>query len=333
MTYPSYTEEWDDLVSSTMEQRIPGVMKQTITDHKVLKRLTGNNKIIGGGGTGITFGVSFGENESVRYVSSSAQKIDFKAQATMTKGRVTPALLTGYILYDDEERDANSSDEQIADLVDIKGEQLRDTVDRKMARSLYSNGTLDGDPAMKGTAFWVPTNPGALTIANLSETNYTWWKSQHRANCGDFAVNGWGGSDRNYIHNMYVRCSDGSRRPNLIISDDGLYQEFHNYLLQKVVIGSQDNFKAFGDSDLSIGGLNAEYIWDPDCDSGTALFLHTRDWHFYSSANLDGKLTPIARIPNQPLLSYQFLAWKHQLVCTRRNMQGRTSGWDVSSTL
>lgn len=333
MPYPSYTEEWNDLVSSTTEMKIPGVMKQSITDHRVLRRLTGNNRIIGGGGTGITFTPSFGENESVRYVSSSAQKVDFKAQAALTKGRITPAMLTGYILYDEDERDANSGDEQIADLVDVKLEQLRDTVDRKMARALYSNGFLDGDPAMKGLAFWVPTNPGALTIANISETNMPWWKSQHRPTCGDFAVNGWGGSDRNYVLNMYVRTSDGGRRPNLIISDEGVYQEFHNFLLQKVSIPSQDQFKAFGDSDIAISGLNAEYVWDPDCDSGTMLFLHTRDWYFYSSRNLDGKLTPIATIPNQPLLSYQFLAWKHQLVCTRRNMQGRTSGWDVSATL
>lgn len=331
--YPSYTEEWNDLVSSTMEQRIPGVMKQTITEHRVSKRVTQNNRIIGGGGTGITFNVSFGENESVRYVTSTAQKVDFKAQAALTKGRIAPAMLTGYILYDDDERDANSSDEQIADLVDIKAEQLRDTVDRKIARAVFSNGYLDGDPSMKGFGFWIPTNPGALTIAQLSETSFPWWRSQHRPNCGDFAVNGWGGSDRNYVLNMYVRTSDGGRRPNLIVSDDGVYQEFHNWLLQKVTIPNQDSFKAFGDSDITIAGLNAEYIWDPDADSGNMLFLHTRDWYFYTSRNLDGKLTPIERIPNQPLLSYQFLAWKHQLVCTRRNMQGRTSGWDVSATL
>lgn len=333
MPYPSYTEEWNDLVSSTTEARIPGVMKQTLTEHRVLRRLTTNNKIIGGGGTGITFTPSFGENESVRYVATSAAKYDFKAQAALTKGRVTPALLTGYILYDDNERDANSGDEQIADLVDIKLEQLRDTVDRKMARALYSNGTLDGDPCMKGFAFWIPTNPGALTLANISETNHPWWKSQHRPNAGDFAVNGWGGSDRNYILNMFVRTSDGGRRPNLIIADDGVFQEFHNFLLQKVQIPSQESFKAFGDSDISIAGLNAEFVWDPDCDSGTIIMLHTRDWYFYSSANLDGKLTPIREITNQPLLSFQFLAWKHQMVCTRRNMQGRISGWDVSATL
>ena len=333
MPFSTYTEEWNDLVSSTTEARIPGVMKQTITEHRVLRRMTQNNRIINGGGTGITFTPSFGENESIKYVSSSAQKIDFKAQSALTKGRVTPAMLTGYILYDDDERDANSGEQQMADLVDIKLEQLRDSVDRKMARALFSNGFIDGDPCMKGFNFWAPTNPGALTIANISETNMPWWKSQHRPNAGDFAVNGWGGSDRNYFLNMYVRTSDGGRRPNLIIFDEGVYQEFHNFLLQKVQISSNSDFKGFGDSDIQIAGLNAEVIWDVDCDPGTALFLHTRDWYFYTSANLDGKLTPIREIPNQPLLSFQFLAWKHQLICTRRNMQGRVSGWDVSATL
>lgn len=331
MPYPSFTEEWNDLTSSTTAARLPGVFKQTITDHPTLKELTQNNRIISGQGKQIEFAVSFGENDSVQFITSSAQRVSFHNQAALTKGKVDSALLIGHVLYSEEEKDQNSGDEQQADLIDLKLEQLKDTVDRKMAKAIFSNGTLNGRACTKGLRFWVPTNPGALTIAGLSETDFTWWRSQRRGSAGAWATNGWGGTGANHVLNMIIRTTDGSRRPTLIISDDGVFQEFHNHLLQKLTIPTDGGFKSFGDLGLQIPGTGAKYIWDKDCPAGTMYFLHPRDFFFYTSPNLDGSMLPMMRIPDQPLLQYQFLSWKHQLVNVRRNAQGTVDGWTIPS--
>jgi hypothetical protein len=328
--FATYSEEWNDLVSSTSAHMVPGVFRQTITDHPVLSLLTGNQKEITGMGKQIEFVVSFGDNESVQFITNSAQSFTYTPSSVLTKGYVTPSLLVGHILYLDEEQEQNSSDEQIASLVEERMAQLKETFDRKMARAVYSNGNLDGKPATKGLKFWVPTNPGSLTIAGLSESDKAWWKSQHRGSCGDWATNGWGGSSANHVLNMFIRISDGSRKPKLIISDAGVFEKFHAALLSDVQITSPQNFQAYGSGD-SIPILGTKYIWDKDCDSGTMLMLHPEDFRFYVSPGMNFKLLPMMRIPNQPLVQFQFMSFRHELVCTRRNRQARLSGWNIPS--
>lgn len=336
MGYQTYSEEWNDLVSSTAAHFIPGVFRQTITDHPLLRRFMSKTKDITGMGKQIEFIVSFGDNESVQFITSPAQSFTFSSQAIITKGKVDPSLLVGHVLFEETEKRQNSSDEQIANLVEERIAQLRETFERKLSKALFSNGTLSGKSCTKGLGFWVPTNPGSLTIATLPETSYPWWKSQNRASCGSWATNGYGGSTLNYPRNMYLSCTDGSRRPNLIVSSQGVFELFHDYLLSKVQITMPNNFRPYGDSTVQPDTpfesfMGTEYIWDKDCPAGTMLFLHTDSFHLAVTPGMNFDMLPIQRIPNQPLLSYQFMMLRHELICVRRNWQGRTSGWTESN--
>lgn len=336
MGYQSYSEEWNDLVSATAAHFIPGTFRQTITDHPLLRRLMGTQKDITGMGKQIEFVVSFGDNESVQFINSPAQTFSFGSNAVVTKGKVDPSLLVGHVLFEETEKKQNSGDEQIVNLVEERIAQLKETFDRKLSKALFSNGYLSGKPCTKGLKFWVPTNPGSLTIANLPETNYAWWKSQSRTACGSWATNGYGGTNLNYPRNMYLSCTDGSRRPGLIVSSQGVFELFHDYLLSKVQITMPGNFRPYGDSNVAPSEpfdtfMQSEYLWDRDCDAGTMLFLHPESFKLFTTEGMNFDMLPIQRIPNQPLLSYQFMMLRHELVCTRRNWQGRTSGWTESA--
>lgn len=331
MGYQTYSEEWNDLVSSTAAHFIPGVFRQTITDHPLLRRFMSKQKDITGMGKQIEFEVSFGDNESVQFITSPAQSFTFSSQSVLTKGKVDPSLLVGHVLFEETEKRQNSSSEQIVNLVEERINQLRETFERKLSKALFSNGYLSGKPATKGLKFWVPTNPGSLTIANLPESSYPWWKSQARNSCGSWATNGYGGSALNYPRNMFLSCTDGSRKPDLVVSSQGVFELFHDYLLGKVQITLPGNFRPYGDTTATPGSefsfMGAEYLWDKDCDSGTMLFLHTDSFQLAVTPGMNFDMLPIQRIPNQPLLSYQFMMLRHELICTRRNWQGRTAGW------
>jgi hypothetical protein len=107
-----------------------------------------------------------------------------------------------------------------------------------------------------------------------------------------------------------------------------VYEKFHASLLTDVRITDPRNFQAYG-SDDGIPILGAKYINDKDCDSGTILMLHPQDFRFYVSPGMNFKMLPMMRIPNQPLVQFQFMSFRHELVCTRRNRQARLSGWTV----
>lgn len=336
MGYQTYSEEWNDLVSSTAAHFIPGVFRQTVTDHPLLRRFMGKQKDITGMGKQLEFEVSFGDNESVQFITSPAQSFSFSSQAVLTKGKVDPSLLVGHVLFEETEKRQNSSDEQIVNLVEERINQLKETFERKLSKALFSNGFLSGKQCTKGLRFWVPTNPGSLTIANLPESNYAWWKNQSRTSAGSWATNGYGGTSLNYPRNMFLNCTDGSRRPSLVVSSQGVFELFHDYLLSKIQITLPGNFKPYGDgaaADLPtpFQFMNSDYIWDKDCPAGFMFFLHPESFFLFVTPGMNFDMLPIQRIPNQPLLSYQFMMLRHELVCTRRNWQGVISGWTESA--
>lgn len=327
MALPTQTEEFDDLVTSTLQYTIPGEFDQTIQDHPILSVMMAN-KVETGMGKQIEFLVTYGDNNSVDWVSSSTQKYQFSANPVTTKGKISPKILTGSVVFSIEEKEQNTSDQQIANLVDLRNRQLRKTFDRKLAQAFYSNGTVNGKPALNGLKYWVPTNPGSLTVGGLSESSFTWWQSKTRTSAGAWATNGWFGSANNYPLNMYINCTDGANRPKLMIVDHGTLQVFLNALGTGIRYTSQDTLGKIGNID-DLTFMGTRLVWDKDADAGTMLFLHPEDWQFFVSPGMNFTVLPMERIPDQPLMSYSFMMLRCQLVCTTRWRQGRISGWTV----
>lgn len=329
MPLPSQTEEFDDVVTSTLQYYVPGEFDQSIQSHPILSVMMAN-KTESGMGKQVEFIVTYGDNNSVDWVTSSTQKYTFSSNPVMTKGKITPKLLTGAVVFSQEEKEQNSGDEQIANLADARLRQLRATFDRKLAVAFYSNGTVNGKPSLNGLKYWVPTNPGALTVGGLSESTFAFWASKSRTSAGAWATNGWFGSANNYPLNMYINTTDGGRRPKLIISDHGTLQVFLNALGTNIRYISQDTLGKIGNID-DISFMGTRYVWDKDCDSGTMFFLHPEDWFFVVSPGMNFTTLPMDRIPDQPLMSYVFMSLRCQLICTTRWRQGRISGWTVPS--
>jgi hypothetical protein len=334
--FPSKTEEFDDLFSSTLAFKLPGEFDQTLKNHEVLGPMT-RNKITHNMGTEIKFTPTYGGNTSIGYIRTSTQAFKYHGTSVMTTGRLDPAIMVGWqVISDEEEKRTRDDDVRLANLADLKAKQFMQDWKRKLVTAFYGNGTLDGQPALKGLKYWVPTNPGSLTVANLKEADFAWWQSKARAACGDWATNGWFGGTANYPLSAYVAVSDGSEKPGLVLSDAGVMQVAVNRAGTNVRFISNDSFNKIGNADLTFMGT--KWVWDKECDAGTMLLLHPEDFVFIeqegSNDGGDGEgggfeVLPLFRLPEQPLVKVSFAWTRHQLFCTRRNRQYRMSGWNV----
>lgn len=333
MPYPSKTEEFDDLFSTTTALVLPGTFNQALQDHPVIGLLT-KKKIVHNMGTEIKFVVRLAGGKSVGWVRSSVGGFKFANTAVATTARLDPAIMIGYTTISDEEEKRNGdSDTQIASLVDLKAQQFTEDWKVKFVEGIYGNGVVDGQPAIKGLLYWAPTNPGALTIANVSQTTFPWWASRSRPTAGDWAVNGMFGSTLNYPLAAYVAVSDGSVHPDIILSDAGLMQVAVNRQnTQTRFINAGDANKIGFDTDITFMGK--PWIWDKECQSGTMLMLHSEDFTYVvqEGANDENGMfetLPVYRLPEDPLLKVSFSWTRSQLICTRPNRQIRISGWTV----
>lgn len=330
-TFGTKTIEFDDVASTVLAYQLPGTFEQSIQYHPIVSELTKNRKR-SAMGEEIQFTPTFGDNPSVGFISSSTQSFTYSGTAVATKGRLDPAILVGYVTYSDEDEQRANSDEALADLIDLRLKQLRMTFTRKLAQSIYSAGTVDGKPAIKGLKYWIPTNPGSLVVANIDEAKFLWWQNKARTGCGSWSTNGWFGASNNYPLNMFVNTMDGSNVPSLIVSDHGTLQVALNALGTGIRYINTESFGKIGGLDLTFMGQR--WVMDKDCPSGFMYYLHPDDFEFtVATAGSDPEdlftTIPIFRIPNQPLMKVQFVWSRNQLVCTHRNRQGVTSGWTV----
>lgn len=327
MALPSQTEEFDDIVTSTLQFFVPGEADQTIKDNPVLNLFMSNKKEEGMGKQ-IEFIVTYGDNNSVDWAESSTQTYKFTPSSVMTKGKIRPALLTGHVLWSLEEKEQNSGDEQIADLAESKMEQLRSTFDRKLSVAFYSNGTVNGKRCISGLRSWVATSTG--TVANINDSTFPWWQPKFKTGAGLWSQYGWFGSLGNIPLWMFINVSDGGRKPDVILSDHGTFQVFLNALGTGVRYIDEKMFTNPGGA-LDLSFMGARYVYDKYCPAGTMYFLHTRDWRFYVSPGMNFTVLPVDRIYDAPMMSYSFMVLRCQLVCVRRNLQGVVTGWTIPS--
>jgi hypothetical protein len=340
MGLPTATYEFDDLFSSTMAYKLPGEFDQTLKNHEVLGPLT-QNRVTHNMGYEIRFTPTFGDNPSIGYIRTTTQGFKYQNTSVMTTARLDPAIMVGWqIVSEEEERKNRDDDVRLANLAELKSKQFVQSWKRKLVQAFYGNGVLDGMPALKGLKYWVPTNPGSLTVANLSETSLQWWQSKSRTGCGSWGQNGWFGSLNNYPLNAFVNVSDGSDKPGLVLSDHGVMQVAINAAGTSVRFVNGNNQKGgypiapateMGNTDLMFMGK--KWVWDRECDAGNMMFLHPEDFYFVTQETTDDEglfeVLPLFRLPEQPLVKVSFAWTRHQLICTRRNRQYRLSGYTV----
>lgn len=330
-TFPTKTIEFDDVASTVLAYQLPGTFEQSLKNHPIVGELTKNRRR-SAMGEEIQITPTFGDNPSVGFITSSTQSFTYSGTAVATKGRLDPSILVGYVTYSDEDEQRATSDEALADLIDLRLKQLRLTFTRKMSQALYSAGTVEGKPAIKGLKYWVPNTPGSNVVANIDESKFIWWQSRSRTGCGNWTTNGWFGSSNNYPLNMFINVADGANYASLIVSDTGTLQVALNALGTGIRYINAESFGKIGSLDLTFMGQR--WVMDKDAPSGSMYFLHPESFEFVtatSGSDPEDLFTtiPIFRIPNQPLMKVQFVWARTQLVCTQRTLQGVLTGWTV----
>lgn len=322
MALPSLSaQDLDNVYSATLAEMSSEVTGQLLTENPIIAELTKNVKT-GGMGKWIEFRLRYGRNPNAKFFVSSSDTINLTSTQVLTTAYVEPSLLVIPVKFDDIERKQNSGAEQIVDLAGEYLEQAKETGQSILAENLYGDGA---SKTTMGLGAWVPQTVGSNTVAGISESSASWWQSYSRTSAGSWAANGYLGTSNDYMVNAYLRLSDGSKKPNLIISDDSTFEKFHRTLGQQVRYISQSAFGEIGKLELQF--LGSKYLHDKNADADTTFMLHTDDfeWHVTEGMNFD--TSDVRRVDKQPFVSYVVMALRHQLVCKRRNLQGRISGW------
>lgn len=119
----------------------------------------------------------------------------------------------------------NTGKEALINLMEARIKNAERTIKNQVTVGMYSDGTGTGGKEIGGLQLIVADDPTTGTVGGINAATYSWWRNQ----LYDFSVESVTASAttiQGSMNTMFLRCSRGDDKPNLILFDSVYYGYF-----------------------------------------------------------------------------------------------------------
>lgn len=309
---------YNDMLTSTLMDRTGQLHDNMSKNSALLNRLKQKGKMKPiSGGTKILEELEYGEGDMVWY--SGYDTIAYQPKQLFTAAEYALKLCAVPVAISGEELLMNSGEEQIMDLFEKRVNNAEKTLIKKMSAAVYGDGTGSSGKEIGGLALLVADDPTTGTVGgiNRAETGNEFWRNQ---------VISTGISKDNILSKMnelYLKCSRGSDKPDLIVCDDNLYSLYDSTLMD---LQRFANPKVADSGFISLKFKGADVIYDGgqggNCPTNYMYFLNTDYIYLRTHKDRDMKVIGGDRTAvNQDAL-YRIIGWAGNLTMSNAALQG-----------
>jgi hypothetical protein len=317
---------YSEILATTIESRSGELADNTTKNNVLFSRLNskGNIKSFSGGHK-VTEELDWQENPNFQWYSGAetlamAQGDVLTAAEFAIKQCAIAVVMTGL------EGLQNSGREQIIDLLEGRLANAERTMMNRMAQSVYGDGTSYGGREITGLGAAVVSDPTTGTYGGIdrSVSANSFWRNKTTGAIGVQTA----ATIQGAMTSLYVACSRGADKPDLIIFDNTLYTAFANSLqvLQRFTETRQaelgfESIKFMGADVVLDGGVGGYQA------SGVGHFLTTKYIRLrpHSRRNMV-PLSPNKRWALNQDVEAQFIAWAGNLTTSISFVQGYFNG-------
>ena len=327
------TLKYNDMLTHTLEERTGQLHDNMSKNSAVLSRLKQKGKMKQiSGGTKILEELEYGEGDMVWY--SGYDTITYQQKQLFTAAEYALKLCAVPVAISGEELLMNSGPEQIMDLFEKRVDNAEKTLIKKMSAAVYSDGTGSSGKEIGGLALLVADDPttGTVGAINRAEVGNEFWRNQ--VSSAEITKD----NILQKMNELYLKCSRGSDKPDLIVGDDTLYT-LYDLTLMDLQRFSNPNVAEGGFLSLKFKG--ADVIYDGgqggNCPANHMYFLNTDYIYLRTHKDRDMKLIGGDRTAvNQDAL-YRIIGWAGNMTMSNAALQGvlintATEGSDSSSS-
>ena len=324
-------QDYNDVFTVTLENRSKSLADNVSKNNALLSRLKskGNLRPISGGSK-ILEELEYGEGDMVWY--SGYDTISYTPKQLFSAAEYALKLCAVPVAVSGEELLINSGDEQVMDLLEKRIANAEKTMSNKMSAALFGDGTASSGKAIGGLALLVADDPTSGTVGgiNRATTGNEFWrnKSLSAALTAD--------NIRTNMDKLYLNCSRGTDKPDLIVCDDEMYSLYEKSVsdLQRF---TNPNMADAGFVSLKYKG--ADVIFDGgqggNCPAKHMYFLNTDFIYLRSHKDRNMKVIGGERMAvNQDAL-YKIIGWAGNMTMSNAATQGvliDTTGTSDSSS-
>jgi uncharacterized protein YdbL (DUF1318 family) len=307
---------FDNLLTTTLESRTGKLADNVSDNNALLKRLKerGNIRPVSGG-TKIVEELEYGESDSIWY--TGYDKIDFTNPQLFSAAEFDLKLLAAPVGISGEELLKNAGKERVIDLLEAKIKNAEKTLMNQMSTAIYSDGTGSGGKQLTGLQALVSDAPTTGTVGGIDRASNEFWRNVAKTS----AVT----AENIYaaMNEVYMACSRGSDRPDIIVADDELYATYEASLVPqqrftnaKLADAGFTNLKFKGADVIYDGGVGGK------CPAGHMYFLNTEYLRLRPHKERNFKLIGGERMAINQDAIYKIIGWAGNLTMSNAQLQG-----------
>jgi len=323
MSVPNRTEVLDDLYTTTWNNRKAGLTDQIFTSTEFYRQMKsrGGIKLNGTGGRYLEIPLAYAKNETVKSIGRG-DTVSLSETLFQTMAQFEWKYLTGSIVRYFVDESKNKSLQQHINWVNVKIDNLRDSLTDYLETMLFGDGTGNSSKDFEGLQNLIDATPTvARTVGNIAQTTYTWWQNRQKTSSGAASV--YMLSD---MRNLANTQSEGKTRqmPNLIITTQTVAELFDDELLE------QRQIVNLGVNDPEGKGTSAwkgiPITWSIQCPSSNMYMLNTQYIGLNIDPDVNFMMTDWKSIPNQVNDRVAQVVTKGNMITSRRKSLGVLTG-------
>lgn len=214
----------------------------------------------------------------------------------------------------------NTGKEQVIDLLETRIKNAEKTLRNNINIGMISNGTGSGGKQIGGLKLLVADTASTGTVGGVSRVDYTFARNQSYDASTDGGTAATSANIQRYMNTLYLRCTRGPDKPDLILADS-VYYGLYWASLQAIQRINDPKRGVAGFQSIAFGSADVVYEDSTEMPASQMYFLNT-DYLFLRYAP-KRNFTPLDRVQsiNQDAI-VQLITFAANLTCSNFALQG-----------
>lgn len=214
----------------------------------------------------------------------------------------------------------NVGDAQIIDLIASRIKNAERTMKNNICNGMYSDGTGTGGKQIGGLQLLVADAPSTGIVGGINRANFSFWKNQVYDASTDGGTAATAANIQTYMNALYLECSRGGDKPDLILADSVYYKLFWGSL-QAIQRITDSKMADAGFQSMKFAGADVVYEDNTGMPASHMYFLNT-DYIFlrYAPKRLFKPLERVQSI-NQDAFA-QLITFAGNMTTSNASLQG-----------
>jgi hypothetical protein len=214
----------------------------------------------------------------------------------------------------------NTGRAQMLDLLETRIKNAEKTMRNNINVGCISNGTGSSGKQIGGLKLLVADDPTTGTVGGVSRVDHTFARNQAYDASTDGGTAATASNIQTYMNTLYLRCTRGADKPDLILADSVYYGLFWASL-QAIQRINETKMGRAGFQSIAFGAADVVYEDSTEMPASQMYFLNT-DYLFLRYAP-KRNFTPLDKVQsiNQDAI-VQLITFAGNLTCSNFSLQG-----------